>query len=69
MVRDRLGISVYWVERMARERSRDQPLVVRLVQMLVQERVVQDAMNPVHKVICEDQEAGGMIGSTMTRPV
>lgn len=51
MVRDRLQKAVNGVERVRGKRSGDNPLVVRLVQRLVQQRVVQPAVNQVNPEI------------------
>ena len=53
MVRKGLSVSIHKVERMACKGRRDKPFVVGLVQMLVQHRMVQKAMNPVDQVIRE----------------
>ena len=44
-----------------------QPLVVRFMQRLVEQRVVQDAVNPVDAVVREDEEAASRVGQYAPR--
>lgn len=56
MIRHALAPPVHGVERVARIRCRHDPLVMRLVQPLVDERVVQPAMDPVDAAVGEGDE-------------
>lgn len=56
MVWDRLRKSVKRVESMASVWRRHNPLVVRLVKVLVDEWMMEVSMNPVNAEICEEQE-------------
>ena len=58
VVGDALREAVERVERMARKRGRHDPLVVRLVQALVEFGVVQPAMDPVDEEVGEGDEKG-----------
>lgn len=58
VVRDGLHEAVDGVEGMAGKGRRHDPLVVRLVQVLVDPRVVQVSVNPVDPEIGEDEEEG-----------
>jgi len=44
---------------MRREGGRDEPLVVRFVESLVKQRVVQAPVNPVDAIVGEDEEEEG----------
>jgi len=56
VVRDALGKTVDWVESVAGIGGRHNPLVVRLVEALVYQRVVQPAMDEVDEQIGKDEE-------------
>jgi hypothetical protein len=58
VVRDGLGEAVEWVESVGGEGRGHDPLVVRLVQALVEELAVQGAVNPVDAEVGEGQEDG-----------
>lgn len=53
-----LQVAVHWVEGMRSVRRRHDPLVVRLVEALVDERVVQAAVDPVDEEVGEGNEDG-----------
>ena len=56
MVGNTLTPAIQWVERIAGVRSRNDPFVVRLVQSLIDERMVQSTMDPVDTEIRERDE-------------
>lgn len=58
VVGDALRETVQRVERMAGKGRRNNPLVVGLVQVLVDKRVVQAAVDPVDEGVCEEEEEG-----------
>lgn len=58
VVRQRLRIPVHRVERVRRKRCGHQPLVVRLVDVLVQSRVVLEPVHPVDAKVGKEQEEG-----------
>lgn len=58
MIRDRLCVSINWVEGVACKWRRNEPFVMRLVQALVKERMMEYAVNPIYEIIREYQEAG-----------
>lgn len=58
VVRNRLGVTIERVESVGCEWSRHDPLVVRLVQGFVNERVVQSTVNPVDAEIGKGNEEG-----------
>ena len=53
-----LGIAVQWMESVRGIGSRHDPLVVWLVDVLVNERVVEIAVNPVDERVGEEEEKG-----------
>lgn len=57
VVWDRLQISVYGVECVRGEWCRDDPLVVGLVNVLVEHGMVQNSVDPVYAIIREEEEA------------
>lgn len=56
VIRNALRVAIERVESVARERGRHDPLVVRLVQATVQNRMMQRAVDPVDKEVGERQE-------------
>ena len=56
MIGDGLRIAVYWMEGVAGEWGRHDPLMVGLVNMLVQEWEVQPSVDPVDTIIREKEE-------------
>lgn len=56
MVRDTLRPPVQRMKRVTRERRRDDPLMVRLVEVLIHPRVVQPTVDPVDAEVGEDDE-------------
>ncbi len=56
VVGHRLGVAVERVERVRGERRRHDPAVVRLVQVLVHQRMVQPAVDPVDEEVGEGEE-------------
>lgn len=58
MVRNALREAIQRVEGVAGERGRHDPLVMRLVEVLVDARVVETAVDPVDERIGEDDEEG-----------
>lgn len=56
VVRQTLGITVQWVESVRCKGGRHDPLVVRLVDVLVNARVVQATVDPVDERVGEEQE-------------
>ena len=56
VIRERLRKAIHGVEGVARVRRRHDPLVVRLVQVAVDERVMQPAVDPVDEEIGKDDE-------------
>ena len=56
VVWNRLEVSIYGVERMRSKGRRHDPLVMGLVDMLIEEGKVQPAVNPVHQVVGEHQK-------------
>ncbi len=56
VVWDGLREAVKWVESMRRERRRHNPLVVRLMQRLINSRMMQTPMNQVDEEIRKEQE-------------
>jgi hypothetical protein len=53
-----LSIAVEWVESVRRKGSRHDPLVVRLMYILVHTWMVQAPVNPVNAEVCKDEEEG-----------
>ena len=56
MVRERLEVTVDWMESVCGEGGGNDPLVVWLMDVLVNAWVVFQSMNPVDAVISEDEE-------------
>lgn len=56
MVRETLGVTIQGVERVACIRRRHDPLMMRLVQVLVDERMVESTMDQVDEEVRKDQE-------------
>lgn len=56
MVWDRLRVSVDGVECMAREWRRDDPFVMRLMDVFVQEGNMEPAVDPVNAVVGKKEE-------------
>ena len=61
VVRERLEVTVDWVESVCGEGGGNDPLVVWLVDVLVDERVVFQSVNPVNAVIGEEEEPKSQI--------
>ena len=59
VVGEGLEVAVYWVEGVGSEGGRDDPFVVGLVDVLVDEWVVLPPVNPVNAVIREHKEPDG----------
>jgi len=55
VVRDGLGITIHWVEGMRCEGRGDDPLVVRFMDILIEEGKVEPTMDPVNTIISEEQ--------------